>query len=256
MESGFGSPWEVVAVGRRTVRIRWLVLAGLVGLLLVGGVPSAQAHRTDLSVQILSDGASITPDGRSMSFDIETLCDRKWTIVQATVSVTQAGASGSGPFTPSCNRIPNAVRVSVPAIGAPFHTGSAQASVVLIVGQGKSREARDTGSLRVRPDVAIQVANTGALQGDGSVLIDATVTCPRSAVGLGGEVNIFDGVTGGTGTFGATACDALPHSVSVRVRPAQGAFRAGSANVYAFASIEEGGDVFTGFDLRTIQIVA
>jgi hypothetical protein len=88
------------------------------------------------------------------------------------------------------------------------------------------------------------------------VLIDATVTCPRFAVGLGGEVNIFDGVNGGTGSFGPTPCDTLPHTVSVRVSPRQGAFRAGTADVYAFASIEEGGDVFTGFDLRTIQIVA
>jgi hypothetical protein len=41
----------------------------------------------------------------------------------------------------------------------------------------------------------------------------------------------------------------------VRVVSPQGAFRAGSAEVYAFASIEEGGEVFTGFDIRTIQIV-
>ena len=240
-----------------TVALRRLVLAGLVGLLVAGGVQVAQAHRTQLSAQILSEGSVITPDGRSMSFDIETVCDRKWTIVEATVSVTQAGASGSGPFTPTCGRIPYGVRVNVPANGAPFHTGSAQASVVLVVGQGSSRRAEDSGSLRVRPDVSIQVANTGVLQGDGSVLIDATVTCPRFAVGLGGEVNIFDGVTGGRGLFGATPCDAIPHTVSVRVVPNQGAYRVGSAELYAFASIEEGGDVFTGFDaFRTIQIVA
>ena len=237
------------------VAVRRLVLAGLVGLLVMGGVQAAQAHRTALSVQILSESASITPNGRSMSFDIETVCDRSWTIIKATVSVTQAGASGSGPFTPTCGRIPYGVRVAVPASGAPFHTGSAEASVVLIVGQGRTKEARDTGSLRVRPDVSIQVSDTGALQGDGSVMIDATVTCPMFAVALGGEVRVFDGTIGGTGAFGPTPCDTVPHTVSVRVASPQGAFRAGSAEVYAFASIEEGGDVFTGFDIRTIQIV-
>jgi hypothetical protein len=237
------------------VAVRRLVLAGLVGLLVAGGVQTAQAQG-NLSVQILSEGASITPNGRSMSFDIETVCDRRWTIIEATVSVTQAGASGSGPFTPTCGRIPYGVRVNVPASGAPFHTGSAEASVVLIVGQGRTKEARDTGSLRVRPDVSLQVADTGALQGDGSVVIDATVTCPMFAVALGGEVRLFDGTIGGTGAFGPTPCDAVPHTVSVRVASPQGAFRTGSVMVYAFASIEEGGEVFTGFDIfRTIQIV-
>jgi hypothetical protein len=237
------------------VAARRLVLAGLVGLLVAGGVQAAQA-RGNLSVQILSEGASITPNGRSMSFDIETVCDRRWTIIEATVSVTQAGASGSGPFTPTCGRIPYAVRVNVPASGASFHTGSAEATVVLIVGQGRTKEARDTGSLRVRPDVSIQVADTGVLQGDGAVVIDATVTCPMFAVGLGGEVRLFDGTIGGVGTFGPTPCDSVPHTVSVRVASPQGAFRAGSAMLYAFASIEEGGEVFTGFDIfRTIQIV-
>ncbi|HYZ11585.1 MAG TPA: hypothetical protein VE962_06800 [Actinomycetota bacterium] len=239
-----------------SIAVRRLVLAGLVGLLVAGSAPAAQAHRTALSVQILSEQSLISPDGRSMTFDIETTCDRRWTIVEATASVTQAGASGSGPFTPTCGRIPYVTRVTVPASGAPFHTGSAQASVVLVVGNGPDKRAQDSGSLRVRPDVSIQLANTAALQGDGSVVIDATVTCPMSAVGLGGNVRIFDGVTGGEGAFGPTPCDALPHTFSVRVSPAQGGYRPASAETYAFASIEEGGDVFTGFDIRTIQIVA
>ena len=243
-------------MGRSIVPIRWFALAGFFVLLLGGSMPSARASRTQLSVQILSEGSVITPNGRSMSFDIETTCDRRWTIVDATVSVTQDGASGSSPFRPTCAQIPYVVRVNVTANGAPFHTGTAEARVVLVVGQGPNRRAEDTGSLRVRPDVSIQVADTGALQADGSVLIDANVTCPRFAVGLGGQVNIFDGVTGGTGSFGPTPCDTVPHTVSVRVVPSQGPYRAGSAEIWAFASIEEGGEMLTGFDIRTIQIVA
>lgn len=99
------------------------------------------------------------------------------------------------------------------------------------------------------------LADQAVLEGDGAVRIDVTVTCPMSAVGQGGGVRIYDGVVVGTGTFGATPCDTLPHTVSVRVASSEGPFQAGSAEALASASITEGGDVFTGADLRTIQIV-
>jgi hypothetical protein len=60
----------------------------------------------------------------------------------------------------------------------------------------------------------------------------------------------------GTGTFGPTPCDTLPHTVSVRVTSSGGSFRIGSAEAEAFASVTEGGDVFPRSDLRTIQITA
>jgi hypothetical protein len=97
---------------------------------------------------------------------------------------------------------------------------------------------------------------TASLQGDGSLLIDVTVTCPMSAVGRGGNVRIYDGRIVGTGTFGPTPCDALTHTVSVRVASPDGSFQVGSAEASAVASIEEGGDIISSFDLRTIQIVA
>lgn len=42
--------------------------------------------------------------------------------------------------------------------------------------------------------------------------------------------------------------------MSVRVASSEGSFRVGSAEALASASIEEGGDIFPGGDLRTIQI--
>jgi hypothetical protein len=238
-----------------TVLIRRLALAALVGLLVAGGARVAQAHRTALEVQIDSDQSSITPDGRSMRFHITTKCDRKWTIVEATVSVIQAQASGEGPFTPSCNRLTNGVTVTVPAVQGTFQTGPAQAHVVLVVGQGPNKRAEDSGSLRVRPSVSAFLDDTATLQGDGSLVIDVTVTCPMSAVGRGGQVRIYDGQIVGTGTFGPTPCDALPHTVPVSVGSPDGSFQVGSAEASAWASIEEGGDFFSSFDLRTIQIV-
>ncbi len=238
-----------------TVLSRCIVLAGLMGLLVAGALP-ARAHRTALEVQIDSDQSSITPDGRSMRFHITTRCDRKWTIIEATATVSQAQAFGQGSFTPSCNRLTNGVTVTVPVVSGTFQTGPADTHVVLVVGQGPNKRAEDSASLRVRPSVAAVLDDTATLQGDGSALIGVTVTCPMSAVGRGGEVRIYDGQVVGTGTFGPTPCDALPHAVSVRVAAPQGSFGLGSAEASAVASIEEGGDLFSSFDLRTIQIVS
>jgi hypothetical protein len=242
-------------MGRNSLlrRARPFALVCLVGLLVAGGAQAANAHRTDLVVEILSEQASLAPDGRSMSFDISTVCDRKWTIVEARVSVTQDQASGEGPFTPSCTRLPQVVRVTVPARGGAFETGQAQASALLVVAQGKKKEARDSASIRVRPSVSVVLADDAVLDGE-DVMIDVRVTCPVSSNGLGGQVRIFDGQVGGTGSIPPTPCDRLPHTTSVRVEPSQGSFHVGSADAEAFASIEEGGDVFPGADLRTIQI--
>jgi hypothetical protein len=245
----------VVAMGS-SLAARRLVISSLIGLLLVaGGAQAAAAHRTALSVEILSEQALVAPDGGSMTFDLSTVCDRTWTIVQASVSVTQPQAAGTGAFTPTCGRIPYVVRVTVPATSGRFQTGSADATAVLVVRQGSTKQAQDSGVLRVRPEVSVRLAEHAVLEGDGAVRIDVTVTCPLSAVGQGGSVRIYDGVVVGTGTFGTTPCDTLAHTVSVRVASSQGPLRVGSAEALASASVTEGGEVFSGDDLRTIQIV-
>lgn len=239
---------------RSTSRV---VLIGLVALLVGGLAHVAEAHRTSLSVKVISEQSTVSPNGRSMSFQLETVCDRKWTVVEARVSVTQAQASGSGSFTPTCGRIPYNVSVTVPVTQGVFQTGPTQATAVLVVGQGSTKRAEDSGALRARPSVSMILADQATLQSDGSVLIDVTITCPMSAAALGGQVRIYDGATAGGGTFGPTPCDALPHTVSVRVTPdGSGSFRLGSADAFAYTAVEEGGDQFTGSDFRTIQIVA
>jgi hypothetical protein len=245
---------EVVAMGS-SVAARRLVLTGLVGLLVAGGAQVASAHRTALSVEILSEQTLVAPDGGSMTFDLSTVCDRTWTIVEASVSVTQPQASGTGSFTPNCGRIPYVVRATVPATSGTFQTGTAEATAVLVVQQGPTKRAQDSATVRVRPDVSVVLADQAVLEGDGAVRIDVTVTCPMSAVGQGGGVRIYDGRIVGTGTFGPTPCDTLPHTVSVRVASSEGSFQIGSAEALASASITEGGDVISGSDLKTIQIV-
>jgi hypothetical protein len=247
-------PAEVVAMGS-SILVRRLVVTGVV-VLVAGGAQVASAHRTPLVVEIISEQASLAPNGSSMTFYISTVCDRTWTIVEASVSAAQPQGSGTGPFTPNCGRIPYNVQVTVPATSGTFETGPADVTVRLVVQQGPTKRAQDAATLRVRPDLSVLLADHGVLEGDGAVRIDVTVTCPRSAVGQGGYVQIYDGVVAGTGTFGPTPCDTFPHTVSVRVASSDGPFRVGSAQAVASASITEGGDVFSGGELITIQIVA
>src|SRR6266545_1451118 len=127
----------------------------------------ASAHRTALSVEIVSEQASLAPDGGSMTFDLSTVCDRGWTIVEASVSVTQPQASGTGSFTPNCGRIPYVVRVTVPATSGTFQTGPAEATAVLFVQEGPTKRAQDSATLRVRPDVSVVLADQAVLEGDG-----------------------------------------------------------------------------------------
>jgi hypothetical protein len=229
-------------------------LPALVGLIVAVATPGAGAHVTDLTVEVLSEQASLSPDGRSMSFDLANRCDRKWTIVEARVSVTQAGASGEGSFTPACNRLTTVVGVTVPALVGSFETGAAQASARLVVRQSRTKEARDSGPLRVRPSVSVVLADHAVLDGADAVRIDVTVTCPVASNAQGGQVRIYDGRVVGTGRFDPTPCDRLPHTVSVRVVTSQGSFQVGSSEAEAVTSVEEGGDLFPGADLRTIQI--
>lgn len=243
-------------MGRRSLfqQVRRPALAGLVGLLVAGGSQVAQAHRTALEVEVISERASLAPDGRSMTFNITTRCDRGWTILDARVSATQPQASGEGSFTPACNRLTTVVGVTVPALDGSFQTGEAQVSALLVVRQGPTKQAQDSGVVRVRPSVAVRLADHAVLDGPDAVRIDVTVTCPMVSTGQGGDVRIYDGQVVGTGTFGPTPCDGLPHTLSVRVVTSQGSFQVGSAEAVAFASIEEGGDFITDGDLRTIQI--
>ena len=233
---------------------RRLVVAVVVGLVIASGAQPVLAHRTSLSVEILSVQASLAPNGGSMTFDLETVCDRTWTIVEASVTVSQPQASGTGSFTPNCGRIPYVVRATVPATSGAFQTGSAEATAVLVVQQGKTKRAQDSAFLRVRPEVSVVLGDQAVLEADGAIRIDVTVTCPVSAASQGGVISVYDGRIAGSGSFGPAPCDTLPHTVSVRVVSSEGSFQPGSAEAFASASVTEGGDFFSGSDLRTIQI--
>jgi len=237
-------------------RMRHVVLAGLIGLLVVGGMQAADANPNELALEVLSEQASLAPDGRSISLNLLTQCDSKATVLDARVSVTQPQASGEASFTPRCARIPYVVAVTVPSLDGSFQTGEAQVSAVLLVREGRTQEVRDSALVRVRPSVSVHLADEAVLDGGGeAVRIDVTVTCRVASSAEGGQVSIYQGQVVGRGSFGPTACNGLPHSLSVRVDASGGLFQVGSAEAEAFTAVEEGGDSFPGGDLLTIQIV-
>lgn len=237
-------------------RMRHVVLAGLIGLLVVGGRQAADANPNELALEVLSEQASLAPDGRSISLHLVTQCDSKATVLDARVSVTQPQASGEASFTPRCARIPYVVTVTVPSLGGSFQTGEAQVSAVLVVREGRTKEVGDSALVRVRPSVSLRLADEAVLDGGGAaVRIDVTVTCPVASNAQGGQVSIYQGQVVGRGSFGPTACDGLPHSLSVGVVASGGLFQVGSAEAVAFTAVEEGGDSFPGGDFLTIQIV-
>jgi hypothetical protein len=250
------SSTEVVVVMRGSRVSCRLAFVAVVGLLVAGAARPAEGHRTELTVEIVSVQASLAPDGRSMSFHIEVRCDRKWTIVEARVSASQSQASGEGTFTPICNRLPTVVGVTVPATAGSFQTGPAQVSARLVVQQASSKTAGDSASLRVRPSVGINIADRAVLEDGGrAVRVDVTVTCPMTSTAQGGQVAVVQYPVGGRATFGPTPCDGLRHTQSVRVAASGGLFQPGSAEAEAFTSVAEGGDIFPGSEIRTVQIV-
>src|SRR5688500_8671780 len=117
------------------VATRRRVVTGAVGLLVAAAAQGGPARPPARPGRVLSEQASLAPDGRSISFDIATRCDRKWTVVEATVSGTQAQAWGEGSFAPICNRLTTVVGVTVPALDGAFQTGSAEVRAVLVVQQ-------------------------------------------------------------------------------------------------------------------------
>jgi hypothetical protein len=127
---------------------------------------------------------------------------------------------------------------------------------LLVVCEGRTKQVRDSALVRLRPSVSVRLADHAVLEGGGqAVLMDVTVTCPVSANGQGGQLAVHQEQVVGRDAFGPTACDGLPHTLSVRVATATGLFQVGSAQAEAFAAVEEGGDIFPGADLRTVQIM-
>ena len=215
-----------------------------------GGAPGAGP-----SVDLQS-GAGLAPDGRSMTVQVAASCPERWTVVEAVVSVSQPQASGRGSFPLTCIGSIRVFTVVVQSTGGTFRLGTAQATASVVVKRGKTARAVDADVVSVQPTVSVELADSARLEsGGGAVSIDVTVACPVGANGQQSYANVSQGQTVGSGTY-VPVCDGSPHTFTVRVTAAQGAYQAGAAQALTFANVEHEGNGFTGVDDEQIEVVA
>jgi hypothetical protein len=202
----------------------------------------------------LHSPAGLAPDARSVSVELTAICPENRTVEQADVSVVQPQASGRVALPVLCNGTARFVTVDVPSDGGEFVTGSAQVSAFLAVRQGRLKEVRDSAQVLVEPLVRVTVASEARLDGGGeAVLIDVTAACPASSAGQLSDVSVFKYPANGTGTFTPT-CDGRPHTVTVTVPAANGAFSVGSGFASSTVRVQENGVTYSGRDFHDVEI--
>jgi hypothetical protein len=229
-------------------RLRRLALAGLLGLFVAGTAQQADASKPrDPAIYLTSAG--LTPDSQAVIVRLDVYCSEQQTVVSARVSVVQPQASGEAPFSPRCIER-DIVEVAVPSSAGMFETGEAQVSALVVFGQGRTKQARDSEVMRVGPIVTVALADEGRLEDGGTAtVIDVAVACPVGSTGQQSPVFLYP-----SQGFYLPTCDGSPHTFSVRLERSQGQWLPGPATVSAFAHVEEGGDRFTGWDQRSVQI--
>lgn len=232
-------------------------LAGLVGLVVVIGAVPAEARPIPPGPTVaLQSAAGLAPDGQSVFMDVIASCPERWTMLQATVTVSQPEASGEGSFPLTCIGFDRPFRVTVQSSGSPFQLGEAQATALVLIKRGRTEQAEDSEVVQIDPTVLVDLADTALLQGGGeAVSIGVTAACPVGSNGQQSYVSVSQGQTSGNGNY-VPVCDGQGHAFNVRVQASQGLFRTGSAQALTFAFVEEGGDSFSGVNEEAIQIIA
>ena len=232
------------------VLVRTLALVGTVALLAVAAATPAGARFQEAPVvDIQSNPAGLAPDGSSIALAVLAECPERWTVVEAVVHVSQAGASGQASFPLTCIGSMRPFWVTVPASTGAFQLGSAQVSASVVISRGKTARAVDSEILTVQPTVLVELAETAQLQSGGTaVLLDVTVACPAGTTGReSGLVVSQAGRVMGSGRY-TPICDGSRHTFSVLVQASQGVYEPGIAQALTFADIVFNGEVFSGVD--------
>ncbi|MGH3133403.1 MAG: hypothetical protein ACRDNY_06615 [Gaiellaceae bacterium] len=227
---------------------RSLAVAGVIALLgLVAASPAGARVAPEPTVDV-QPVAGLAPDGRSIAVQVLASCPERWTLVEAVVSVSQAGASGQTSFPLTCVGFVQVFRVTVPSSGGVFELGDAQVTASVVVKRGKTARADDSQVVPLFPIVLVELGETAQLEsGGGAVVIDVTVACGAETSGLESRLGVSQGQTRGVGTY-VPVCDGSPHTFTVRVEASQGVYQAGIAQSLTFANVEFGGEIFYGID--------
>jgi hypothetical protein len=208
--------------------------------------PGRAKEAPDVRVQHV---AALAPDGRSMIVQVLASCPERWTVVEASVRVSQPGAFGQAAFPLTCIGSLRSFLITVPVASGTFQLGDAVVSAAVVVERGKTARADDSRTLPVQPLVLVELAGFARLENDNrAVVIDVTVTCHPETTGLESRLVVSQGRTLGVGLY-TPICDGTAHTFSVRVEPPEGVYNpAFVAQALTFANTEHAGQVVYGID--------
>jgi hypothetical protein len=232
-------------------RGRTFALAGVLALLVAWTAAPAAARPSSPPTVDLGFSALLAPDQGSISLGVLASCPTRWTVVEAVVTVRQAGGSGQASFPLTCNGSLQPFRVTVPATTGTFGLGATQADASVVIKRGKTQQATDSQALQVDPEVVVELADSARLLSGGTaVALEVTVACLAGMTGLPSNLNVSQsGLVSGNGTY-TPICDGTRHTFSVRVEASQGTgvYQAGIAQALTFANVALGDEVFLGID--------
>jgi hypothetical protein len=226
-------------------------------LVAAAGAGLADARRPTPPTVDLGSSALLAPDGGSIATSVVASCADGSTVLRATVTVTQAHASGSGSFALACiGPFPRVFPVTVAATSGTFSLGPAQATATVVVQRGRVQEAQSSTAVQLEPAVTVSLADAATLSGGGeAVSIGVTVACAPGPSGLDSYVAVSQGNVIGRG-FYVPVCDGTPHTFTVTAVAAQGTFQAGEARALSFADVTWNGSFFAGVGEEPVQLVA
>lgn len=222
-------------------------LAGMIALL---GPGPASPHRLTPGPSVdIHSVAGLAPDGQSMTISVLASCPERWTVVEASVAVSQPQASGQASFPLVCIGSVRGFAVTVPAAAGTFDLGDAQATASVVIKRGKTERVTDAEVLDVQPTVLVELADSARLVDSGAgVVIDVTVACPTGGTGLLSSLNVSQsGLVSGNGSY-TPVCDGARHTFTVTVSASRGVYQAGIAQALTFANTDYGGEAFYGID--------
>ena len=231
--------------------MKTLTLVGVITLLtsLVVTAPAGARFQEPPVVDIQSGAAGMAPDGRTIGVTVLASCPERWTVVEATVTVSQPSGSGQASFPLTCIKSMRSFSVAVPATTGSFQLGDAQVSATVVIKRGKTARADDSEVVPVDPTVLVELASSGQRVDAGrAVVLDVTVACPAGTTGRqSGLVVSQSPVIIGSGTY-TPICDGLRNTFTVRVEADSNPYQPGIAQALTFAQIEWQGEIFYGID--------
>lgn len=229
-----------------------LAFAGVVALVMSLSLASPAGARFQEPPTVDIQGvAGMAPHGQSIGVTVLASCPERWTVVEATVTVSQPSGSGQASFPLTCIKSIRSFAVAVPATTGSFQLGEAEVSATVAIERGKTARADDSDVLPVQPTVGVELAESGQrVDGGQAVVLDVTVACPAGTTGLQSSLVVSQSpVIIGVGTYTPT-CDGSRHTFTVRVdkNPVSNPYQPGIAQALTFAQIDWQGQLFYGID--------